>query len=294
MDIRQSSEFSNVFIDKTGKPMTSVLSGLAWGLGYFGMPHILIRFMAVKREKEISLAAVIAGFAAVLSLGGAVFMGVIGGRLIPETPEAETVFIQVIQKIFTETNASVPVPLLGGIFLCGILAAIMSSTDSQLLVAASAVTSDLYQGIVHREAPDKHFLWLSRFVVVIICIIAYIIAAGRSSTIMGLVSNAWAGFGSAFGALVLLSLYWKRLNRPGAIAGILSGGLTVIIWDYILCVPGESGWVTINEATGLYSLAPGFCISLVFIIVISLLTKPPGPALYEEFERAAAKPIFEE
>jgi sodium/proline symporter len=289
-------EFFNVFLDGAGKPISavSILSGLAWGLGYFGMPHILIRFMAVKRENEIPRATVIAGFAVVLSLGGAVLMGLAGGRLIPETPEAETVIIEIIQRIFIGSNALIPLPFLGGLFLCGILAAIMSTTDSQLLVAASAITSDLYQGIVHREAPNKHSLWISRFTVVIICIIAYLIAVGRSSTIMDLVSNAWSGFGSAFGALIPLSLYWKRLNCPGAIAGILAGGLTVIIWDYISCVPGMGGWITINEATGLYSLVPGFCISLFFIVTVSLFTKPPVPAVYEEFERASVQPFYEE
>jgi sodium/proline symporter len=287
-------EFFNIFSDRSGRPLSaiSILSGLAWGLGYFGMPHILIRFMAVRREVEMSRAAVIAGFAVALSLTGALFTGIIGARLIPETPEKETVFIQVVQMIFTGNNTFMP--LLGAVFLCSNLAAIMSTTDSQLLVAASAITNDLYQRIVHRQAPDKHFLWISRFTVVIICIIAYIMAVKRSSSIMGLASNAWSGFGSVFGALILLSLYWKRLNRPGAIAGILAGGLTVLLWDDIFCVPGESGWVTLAHATGLYSMVPGFCISLLCIVVVSLLTKPPVPAVYEEFERAAVKPFFEE
>ncbi|MDR2314027.1 MAG: sodium/proline symporter [Spirochaetaceae bacterium] len=295
VSVRGSSGFFDIFTDKTGGPVSavSVLSGLAWGLGYFGMPHILIRFMAVKREAEIPWAALIGAAAAALSLGGAVLMGAAGARLIPETAVPEMIFIRIIETISLGGPGAMPV--LGSIFLCGILAAIMSTTDSQLLVAASAITSDLYHGIVHREAPDKHFLWISRFTVATICIIAYIIAASRSSTIMGLVSNAWSGFGSAFGALILLSLYWKRLNRSGAIAGIVSGGLTVIIWDYILCVPGgDKPWITINEATGLYSLAPGFCISLFFILVVSLLTKSPVSEVYDGFERASVKPIFEE
>jgi sodium/proline symporter len=291
-----SPEFSGIFRDYAGRSQSgsvvSILSGLAWGLGYLGMPHILVRFMAVKREKEIPRAAVIASLAVMLSLGGAILAGLAGARLVPETPEAETVLIQIIQMLFVKPGASVP--LLGSIFLCGILAAIMSTTDSQLLVAASAITSDLYQRIIRREMPRSHFLWIGRFTVAIICIVAYTIAISRSSRIMELVSNAWSGFGSAFGALVLLSLYWKRLNRSGAIAGILTGGLTVILWDYIFCIHGESGWVTPGHATGLYSLAPGFCISLFSIVVVSLLTKPPVPEVYEEFERAAVKPIFEE
>ncbi|MDR0584063.1 MAG: sodium/proline symporter PutP [Treponema sp.] len=292
-DIRPPG-FFDIFRDGAGSPISavSVVSGLAWGLGYFGMPHILIRFMAVKREKEMPKAAVIAGLAVVLSVGGAVFTGLVSARLIPETPETETVFVQVIQLIFSENN--VFMPLLGALFLCGILAAIMSTTDSQLLMAASAVTSDLYQGMIQRRAPDKHFLRISRFTVAIICIIAYIIAANSASTIMSIVSSAWSGFGSVFGAVILLSLHWKRLNRPGAAAGLLAGGLTVLLWDYITCVPGKDGWITIGEATGLYSLAPGFCTSLAFIVAVSLLTKPPSPAICEEFERAAVKPIFEE
>jgi sodium/proline symporter len=289
-------EFFNPLIGESGRPMTavSVISGLAWGLGYFGMPHILIRFMAVKREKEIPRAVVIAGVCVILSLGCAIVMGVVAALFIPDAPDAETVFILIVQKLFMAEGAPVFLSFLGAVFLCGVLAAIMSTADSQLLVAASAVTNDLYHGIVRRETPDKRFLWISRFTVLVIAIIAYIIAVGRSATVMALVSNAWAGFGSAFGALVLLSLYWKRLNRSGAIMGIVSGGLTVIIWDYVLCVPGENAWITLGAATGLYSLAPGFCISLICIVAVSLATKPPSQEVYDEFERAAAKPIFEE
>jgi sodium/proline symporter len=290
---QHSPGFLNVFSDETGQPMTavSIVSGLAWGLGYFGMPHILIRFMAVKREAEIPRAAVIAGFCVLLSLGGAVFMGILAPLVVPDASDAEAVFILVIQKVFMQ--GPIFMSVLEGIFLCGILAAIMSTADSQLLVAASAITNDLYQ-IVHRDAPDRRFLWISRFTVMFISIIAYIIAVSRSSTIMALVSNAWAGFGSTFGALVLLSLYWKRLNRSGAVAGMVSGGLVVIIWDYILCIPGKTGWVTLGEATGLYSLMPGFCVSLVCIVIVSLITKPPSQKVYDEFEQAASKPIFEE
>jgi sodium/proline symporter len=296
ISVNFSPAFFNPLLTPGGDPVNavSILSGLAWGLGYFGMPHILIRFMAVRREREIPLAVVIAGICVIIALGCAIFMGIVGVLLVPGAPEAETVFMLVIKKTLMVEGASIPLRFLGGIFLCGILAAIMSTADSQLLVAASAGTNDLYREIIRRDAPDRFFLWISRFAVIVISIIAYIIAVSRSSTIMELVSNAWAGFGSAFGALIVFSLYWKRLNCPGAIAGIISGGMAVIIWDYVLCVPRENSWATLGKATGLYSLVPGFCISLLCIVVVSLVTKPPSGEVYDEFERAATKPIFEE
>ena len=156
----------------------------------------------------------------------------------------------------------------------------MSTADSQLLVTASAVSEDLYHSFIKKDADTEEILKVSRITVIVIAVIAFVIAWNPDSSIMGLVSNAWAGLGSAFGPLVVMSLFWKRTNLPGAIAGLLSGALTVIIWDYIPLIGGQTPYV----ATGLYSLVVGFIISLLFIIVVSLITKAPEESIVEEFE----------
>lgn len=266
-----------------------IFSQLAWGLGYCGMPHILTRFMAVKNEKELKKSSVIAIVWDILSLGAACFIGVIGrAYLLPVilgengAASSESVFIEMINKLFTVDLA---LPFIGGLFLCGILAAIMSTADSQLLVTASAVSEDLYHNFVNKKADSKTILNVSRITVIVISVLAFVIAWNPDSSIMGLVSNAWAGLGSAFGPTVLLSLYWRRTNLAGAIAGIVSGGLTVIIWDYIPLVGGQ----TLGAATGLYSLAVGFLLSALMIVIFSLATKAPSKEITDEFDRVAAK-----
>ena len=280
-----SASFSNL-MESGGKPYTAVeiFSQLAWGFGYCGMPHILVRFMAVRDEKEIKKSRWVAIIWCTLSLLFACALGVIGrAYLYPvvlgteATGSAENVFIEMITKLFTQDLA---LPFIGGLFLCGILAAIMSTADSQLLVTASAVSEDLYHQVLNPKADSKKVLNVSRITVLTVAVIAYIIALDPNSSIMGLVSNAWAGFGAAFGPLVVLSLYWKRTNLPGAIAGIVSGALTVLVWDYIPLAGGQ----TLGNATGLYSLAVGFIISLVLIVVVSLATKAPGEEIMKEFE----------
>jgi sodium/proline symporter len=288
--------FSPVFSGPPRRPLSPVpvISGLSWGIGYLGMPHILIRFMAVKSERAVSGAALVAGLCVLLSLGSAAALGLLGARFLPGLPVPETLFIEITQKIFMGNSPLIPLPVLGGLFLCGIFAAIISTADSQLLAGASTVTSDLYLGLGGKAGSEKSLLLVSRLSVVLISLMAYVIAALRVSGIMGLVSNAWSGFGSAFGALVLLSLYWKRLNRPGAAAGIIGGGLTVILWDYIPLIPSGGLLMTLGRFTGLYSLAPGFCVSLSAIVVVSLLSRAPSEETYREFAIAAAKPIYEE
>ncbi len=282
----RQAAFLNIFTDTNA---ISIISGLAWGFGYFGMPHILVRFMAVKNEKELNKSKVVAIVWVTLSLIFACVIGVIGRAYMNFeeilTSGTENIFIEMIKKVFmSEINA----PVIAGIFLCGILAAIMSTADSQLLVSASAIAEDIYKGVIKRDADDKKVLRLSRIAIVVIAIIAYVIALDPDSSIMGLVSDAWAGLGAAFGPLVLMSLFWKRTNLPGAIAGLVSGALTVIIWDYIplvsKTVDGVASHVTIYKATGLYSLSVGFVISLVCIIVVSLCTKAPSQEIVDEFE----------
>ena len=274
--------YLNIMKDGNGDPITavSIISQLAWGLGYCGMPHVLVRFMAVKDEKELAKSKVIAIVWVILSLGLAVLIGVIGRAYLPSllTDGAEEkVFIEMILKLFTN---DIRLPLLGGLFLCGILAAIMSTADSQLLVSASAVSEDLYVGVMKKEADDDKILRISRITVLIIAILAYIIAWNPNSSIMGLVSDAWAGLGAAFGPTVVMALFWKRTNLAGAIAGVASGAATVILWDYIPLVSGQ----TLGDVTGLYSLIVGFVISMLLIVVVSLCTKAPSEAMLKTFE----------
>jgi len=258
-----------------------IISQLAWGLGYMGMPHILVRFMAVKDEKELNKSKGVAIIWVALSLVFACVIGVVGRAYLYPTlltdGAEENVFIEMIIKLFT-TDFNMPV--VGGLFLCGILAAIMSTADSQLLVSASSVAEDIYCGFMGKKAEDKKVLMVSRITVVVIAVLAYVIALNPNSSIMGLVSNAWAGLGSAFGPIVVMSLFWKRTNLQGAIAGIASGALAVILWDYIPLMGGQ----TLGAVTGLYSLVVGFGLSLLCIVVISLCTKAPTEEMLQEFE----------
>ncbi len=282
------SEFLNIF-NEGGEPISaiSILSQLAWGLGYCGMPHILVRFMAVKDEKELGKSKKIAIVWVLLSLAVACIIGVVGrAYLFPqvlgtENAEYENVFIEMIKKMFMD---DVNIPFIGGLFLCGILAAIMSTADSQLLVSSSSVAKDLFGGVVFKKMDEKKMMLISRLTVLVVAIAAFAIAWNPNSSIMGLVSNAWAGLGAAFGPTILLSLYWKRTNLYGAMAGMLSGGLTVIIWDYIKLVTVDGAKVTLGTATGIYSLLIGFFVSLFFIVVVSLITPKVSEEILQEFE----------
>ena len=266
----------------------SILSQLAWGFGYCGMPHILVRFMAIRDDKELKKSRWIAIIWDILSLGAACFIGVIGRcfllpTILGETEGAassESVFIEMIRRLFTENLA---LPFIGGIFLCGILAAIMSTADSQLLVTASAVSEDLYHQFVDKKADSKKVLMVSRITVLAVALLAFIIAWDPDSSIMGLVSNAWAGLGSSFGPIVLMSLFWRRTNLPGAIAGIISGGGMVILWDYIPLIGGQ----TLGAATGIYSLLVGFLFSIIVIVIVSFCTKAPSREITDEFDRVS-------
>lgn len=291
-----ASSFLNIMEDSGSKVSpVYIISQLAWGLGYCGMPHILVRFMAVASEKELKKSKLIAIIWVALSLSFAVIIGIIGRAylyptILGETTEisSENVFIEVITKLFMEDYNLV---FLGGIFLCGILAAIMSTADSQLLVTASAVAEDLFKGVVKKDAKDATVLKVSRMTVIVVAILAYLISLNPESSVMGLVSNAWAGFGAAFGPIILLSLYWKRVNIAGAFAGIVSGAATVLTWDYIPMFRtgafdknGNEILNTLGEQTGLYSLAIGFVISFLLIIVFSLITKKPSDEMLQEFD----------
>ena len=277
------SDYMSLF-SNGGKPYSfvDILSQLAWGLGYCGMPHILVRFMAIKNEKELKKSSVIAIVWVFLSLLMACVIGVVGRAFLApvlEAGDAESVFIKLINTVFNENLA---LPFVGGLFLCGILAAIMSTADSQLLVCASSVSKDIYKNVLKPKSSDQTVLKVSRITVIVVALLAFFIAWDPDSSIMALVSDAWAGLGSAFGPIVVCSLFWKRTNFAGAVAGIVSGGLTVIIWDYLPLVNGE----TIYAATGIYSLLVGFIISLLCIVVFSLVTKAPSQEILDEFEKS--------
>lgn len=280
--VSNPDNFLNFLKNDDGTPISavSIISNLAWGLGYFGMPHILIRFMAVKSNSEIKKSRKIAITWVIISLAASCLIGLVARGYLT-TPldgaASETVFIRTIQQFFSNNGILI---FIGGIFLCGILAAIMSTADSQLLVTASAVSEDMYKGVIKKDASEKNALWVGKIAVIVVAVIAFFIAIDPNSSIMGLVSDAWAGFGSAFGPVVLLALFWKRSTLAGAISGMATGALTVIIWDYLPLVNGA----TLYSATNLYSLVLGFGFALIVNVVVSLLTKKPSKEILDEFD----------
>ena len=236
--------------------------------------------MAVKNDAEIKKSRKIAIVWVIISLIASCCIGLVARGYLTNTLDAatsETAFIVSIQQLFSGNFVLV---FIGGIFLCGILAAIMSTADSQLLVTASAVSEDMYKGAIKKDASEKSALNVGRIAVIVVAVIAFLIALDPQSSIMTLVSDAWAGFGSAFGPVVLLALFWKRSNLAGAISGMAVGALTVIVWDYIPLVNGQTPYA----ATNLYSLVLGFAFALVVNVVVSLLTKVPSKEITDEFD----------
>ena len=255
----------------------SVASMLAWGLGYFGMPQVLLRFMAIRREDELKRSRRIAMIWVVISLAVAVFIGIVGRQLFPVahlvSADAEKIFI-------TLATSSLPA-ILAGFVMAGILAATISSSDSYLLIAASALSKNIYQGVIKKKASDKEVMTVSRITLFVIALIAMVIALDENSAIFKIVSFAWAGFGATFGPLMLFSLFWKRINRPGAIAGMIGGGAMVFIW--------KLGISKLGGAFGIYELLPAFIFSSICIVVVSLLTSAPSKEIEEDFESTKVK-----
>ena len=253
-----------------------IVSPLAWGLGYFGMPQVLLHFMAIRNKHELTRSRRIATVWVVISLVVAVFIGVVGRTLYPDAlmtaASAENVFILLSTRLLP--------PLLAGLVMAGILAATISSSDSYLLIAASAFSKNIYQGLLHRKATDKQVLTMSRITLLVITAVAVVIALDENSVIFTIVSFAWAGFGATFGPLIILSLFWKRINRAGAIAGMISGGSMVFIWN-LLIRPLGGLW-------DVYELLPAFLFSCLCIVVVSLLTPPPAEEIQKEFDEVRA------
>ena len=247
-----------------------VLSGLGWGLGYFGMPHIIIRFMSLRSDKDLKKSAKIGITWTMLILLFSVVSGIVGHLMLGQIEDSSVVFITMVRKIFPA--------LVSGLLLSAILAAAMSTADSQLLASASAFASDVYKPVIRKDkASDKEMLWAGRFVVLAISIIAVLIAANpNSGTIMGLVENAWGVFGAAFGPAIMLSLFWRRFNFAGAVAGILTGAAVDILW--LACL----------KSIGIYEIIPGFLASLIVAVVVSLATKAPSDDVTAIFDKVAS------
>ncbi len=270
--VQQAADGVPLFGEAAPYGLISVVSMLAWGLGYFGVPQVLLRFMAIRHEDELTRSRRIATVWVVISLVIAVFIGVMGRALYPTalttSSDAENVFILLSTNLLP--------PLIAGFVMAGILAATISSSDSYLLIAASAFAKNIYQGLLCRKASDREVLNISRITLLLIAVVAMIIALDENSVIFTIVSFAWAGFGATFGPLMLFSLFWKRTTRAGAIAGMLGGAGMVFVWN-LLVRPLGGIW-------DIYELLPAFIFSCLCIVVVSLLSAKPSEEIEREFE----------
>ncbi|RZQ36917.1 sodium/proline symporter PutP [Vibrio vulnificus] len=269
-------ELLTLWNDAKGEPLSAIaiISLVAWGLGYFGQPHILARFKASRTNRELGTARRIAVGWTALSMAGAILVGLVGlvwvnGHPGTELADGEKIFMLLVNTVFH--------PVIAGILLAAILAAVMSTADSQLLVSSSALAEDFYKQVIKPDASSQEIVMVGRIGVVVISIIALILAMTPDSSVLGLVSYAWAGFGAAFGPAVVLSLYWKGMNRNGALAGILIGGLTMVVWKQL-----TGGWFDV------YEIVPGIIFSTIAIVGVSKLTGGADNTVLEqhrEFEK---------
>ena len=258
-----------------GTTVLGIISAMAWGLGYFGQPHIIVRFMAIRSLKDMAAARRIGMSWMIISIIGALATGLVGLAYVQQTgtelKDAETIFVLLSQLLFH--------PLIGGFLLAAILAAIMSTISSQLLVTSSSLTGDFYHMFMRRNASQKELVIVGRLSVVLVALVAIGLAYDRDSSILSLVGNAWAGFGAAFGPVIILSLYWKRMTLAGAISGILVGAATVLFWIYApITVNGES------LGSLMYEIVPGFILCTLTILLVSRYTEPPEEAILAQFD----------
>ncbi|WP_012068798.1 sodium/proline symporter PutP [Marinomonas sp.] len=262
----------DIWTNVSGEPLTAIgiISLVAWGLGYFGQPHILARFKASRSNKDIKTARRIAVVWTFISMAGALLIGLVGigfidTNLTGDLADPEKIFMILVNAVFH--------PVVAGILLAAILAAIMSTADSQLLVSSSALAEDFYKQLFNKKATQKQIVNVGRFAVVAISIIALLLALNPESSVLGLVSYAWAGFGAAFGPAILLSLFWRNMNRNGALAGIIIGGVTVVVWKQLT-----------GGIFDLYEIVPGFLFSTIAIFAVSLATGAPEESVTESFD----------
>ncbi len=250
----------------------TIVSGLAWGLGYFGMPQVLLRFMAIRSDKELTLARRVAQVWVMISLTAAIIIGIVGRALYPiaytDNATAENIFILM-------TTSLLPA-LLAGLVCAGILAASISSSDSYLLISASAISKNIYKGILRKNASDKEVMWVTRGILIAITLFAMLVATGGNQVIFTIVDFAWAGLGATFGPLLLFTLFWKKTTYPAAIAGMVTGGLTVLIWNFFISPLGG--------IFSIYELLPAFVLSSLVIFVVSLLTEEPSDEIKADYD----------
>lgn len=261
----------------------TVFSTLAWGLGYFGMPHILLRFMAIEDPEKIKLSRRVATIWVVISMAVSIFIGVAGNAMVKEgvidsLKDPERIIIKIATLI---SNHGVIAALVAGVILAGILAATMSTADSQLLAASSSVSQNIVKEVLVKDLSAKMSMVIARITLVGIAVIGVIIASNPNSSVFGIVSFAWAGFGAAFGPVMLMALFWKRSNMYGALAGMVSGGIMVFVWKFLIRPLGGL-W-------DIYELLPAFIVSMLFIIIVSLITAAPDKDITDEFDAVCAK-----
>ncbi len=263
----------------------TILSTLAWGLGYFGMPHVLLRFMAIKDDSKLKISRRIATIWVVISMAVAIFIGIIGNCMSKvgavdtlAGSDSEKIIIK-IAALLSQTN--VIGIIFAGIILAGILACTMSTADSQLLAASSSISQNLLKEVMGFKLSSKGSLIAARLTVLGIAIVSMFLAADPNSSVFTIVSFAWAGFGAVFGPVMLFSLFWKRSNKYGALAGMISGGIMVFVWKYLVR-PLGGAW-------NIYELLPAFIVASIFIVVVSLLTKAPDESIIREFEEVNAE-----
>lgn len=266
-----NKNFTDLF---TGTTFIGLLSLSAWGVGYFGQPHILARFMAADSVKSIPNARRISMAWMIICLFGAVGIGFFGQAYFFANPDQAAIVSQNHEQVFVELSKLLFNPWIAGVLLSAILAAVMSTLSAQLLICSSAITEDFYKGMLRPKASQKELVWLGRVMVLVISAVAIVIAQDPKSKVLGLVSYAWAGFGCAFGPVVILSLFWKRINAAGAMAGMLTGALVVVFWNRV--VPDS----------GIYEMIPGFILATLAIVVVSLITPEPKAEIVETFDNA--------
>jgi sodium/proline symporter len=260
------ADISASIIPRGALPLVGIISTMAWGLGYFGQPHILSRFMGIRSVKDLPGSTVIAVVWVGFSLTFAVFIGLIGIPLFPELsgPASETVFIEMVRRVFT--------PWIGGVFLAAILSAIMSTIDSQLLVSSSALTEDLYKRVAGENISQAKLVWIGRLSVIAIAVVALVLALNPQNTVLGLVAYAWGGFGAAFGPIVIMALLSRRTTWQSALAGMLTGTIVLVVWERL------------GLGATMYEIVPGFIANFIAMGIANAMVKQQDEAILTGFD----------